>query len=104
MPTARSASTPSASSPSIPSQRYSLSSYALAIAAFPAPPDRHGYVWEAPAGPGAIIRYTATVPTAHWREIGERIAGDAPPVRIVELNLRRVGDTAWPAADPVPMR
>jgi|GEM_PF-5912863 len=32
------------------------------------------------------------------------IAGDAPPVRTVDRALRRIGESAWPAADPVPMR
>lgn len=63
-----------------------------------------GYVWETPAGPGAVIRYTATIGDGRWVEIGERIAGSAPPVRMVEMRLTRVGDTAWPASEPVPMR
>ena len=63
-----------------------------------------GYVWEIPAGPGAIIRYTATIGGGAWREVGERIAGTAPPVQIFEMNLKRVGDTGWPAAGAVPMR
>ena len=63
-----------------------------------------GYVWEAPAGPGAIIRYTATIQGDSWVEIGERIAGSAPPMRVVEMRLTRVGDSAWPLGDPVPMR
>ena len=32
-------------------------------------------------GPGAMIRYTATIRDGSWHEIGERIAGGAPPVR-----------------------
>jgi hypothetical protein len=85
--------------------RYSLTSWAMGYSGtFPLRLTDDGYVWEAPAGPGAIMRYTAVVRGDSWHEIGERIAGDAPPVRTVELNLRRVGDTSWPAADPVPMR
>lgn len=61
-------------------------------------------VWEAPAGPGAVIRHTATIRDGMWHEIGERITGDDPPIRVSELNLRRVADTQWPAADPVPPR
>ncbi|MDB5721997.1 MAG: hypothetical protein JWP15_2615, partial [Alphaproteobacteria bacterium] len=26
------------------------------------------------------------------------------PLQIFEMNLKRVGDTGWPAANPVPMR
>ena len=45
--------------------------------AFPIRPTEDGYVWEIPAGPGAIIRYTATIRDGTLREIGERIAGEA---------------------------
>jgi len=84
---------------------YSLTSWAMGYSGtFPLRLTDDGYVWEAPAGPGAIMRYTAVVHGDSWHEIGERIAGDAAPVRTVELNLRRVSDTDWPAADPVPMR
>ena len=55
-----------------------------------------GYVWEVPGGPGAVIRYTATIGNGAWREIGERVAGEAAPVQIFEMNLKRVGDTDWP--------
>jgi hypothetical protein len=86
-------------------KKYSMRSYALGYAGvFPLEPKTDGYVWQIPAGPGAIIRYTATITKDHWREIGERVAGDAPPVQIFEMNLTRVGDTSWPAGDPVPMK
>ena len=86
-------------------KRYTLHSYALGHSGdFPLEVTPTGYVWQIPAGPGAIIRYTATVAGTHWREIGERVAGTAPPMQIFEMNLTRVGDTNWPAADPVPMR
>jgi len=84
---------------------YSLTSWAMGYSGtFPLRLTDDGYVWEAPAGPGAIMRYTAVVQGDSWHEIGERIAGDSPPVRTVELTLRRVSDTDWPAANPVPMR
>lgn len=84
---------------------YTLSSWAQGFSGvFPFRPTADGYVWEVPGGPGAIIRYTATIRGGAFREIGERIAGDAPPVQIFEMNLTRIADTAWPAADPVPMR
>lgn len=60
--------------------------------------------WETPAGPGAVIRHTATIRNGLWHEVSERIAGDAPPMRVAELNLSRMSDTSWPAADPVPAR
>jgi hypothetical protein len=86
-------------------RRYSLTSWAQGHAGtFPFQVTADGYVWEVPAGPGAIIRYTATIGEGTLREVGHRIAGDAPPVQIFEMNLRRVGDSDWPAANPVPMR
>ena len=85
--------------------RYTITSYALGRSgAFALRLTGDGYVWEVPAGPGAVIRYTATLRDGTWREIGERIAGEAAPLQVFEMNLRRVGDTAWPGADPVPMR
>ena len=84
---------------------YSLTSWALGHSVtVPLTITDTGYVWEAPAGPGAVIRYTATIGNGRWHEIGERIAQGQPPVRVVELNLRRVGDSDWPAAGAAPMR
>ena len=86
-------------------QAYVLHAYAQGYGGdFPFRVTPTGYVWEVPSGPGAIIRYTATIGEGRWREIGERVAGQAPPLQIFEMNLKRVGDTGWPAANPVPMR
>jgi hypothetical protein len=60
-----------------------------------------GYVWEIPAGP-ATIRYTAVIKNGAWREVGDRIVPGQDPVRFFEMNLRRVGNTTWPAAGAVP--
>jgi len=85
--------------------RYSLTSWALGHSlTVPLTITETGYVWEAPAGPGAVIRYTATIRDGTWHEVGERIAAGQPPMRMVELNLRRVSDTDWPGAGAVPMR
>ncbi|MEA3011525.1 MAG: hypothetical protein QOD42_70 [Sphingomonadales bacterium] len=84
---------------------YTLTSWARGYSGvFPFRVTADGYAWEIPAGPGATIRYTATVGDGTLREVGYLVAGDAPPRQIFEMNLRRVGDTAWPAGDPVPMR
>ena len=86
-------------------RQYSLTSHAMGFGGtFPLTVTEDGFAWETPAGPGTVLRYRATIRDGAWHEIGERIVGDSPPVRIVELNLRRVGDTAWPAGDPVPAR
>lgn len=60
-----------------------------------------GYVWEVPAGPDAIIRYTSTVKDRRWREVGEYIANGKPPVQAFEMNLTRIGDTDWPLTTPI---
>ena len=84
---------------------YTLHSYAMGHKGdFPLTVTSGGYVWEVPAGPGARIRYTATIGGGKWREVGDRIVGDAEPVRIFEMNLTRIGDSGWPDANPVPMR
>jgi hypothetical protein len=48
------------------------------------------------------IRYTVTIKDGLWNEIGERITPGRDPVRFVELNLNRIGDTDWPAAGVIP--
>ncbi len=84
---------------------YSFSSWAQGYSGvFPFRVTANGYEWETQAGPGAVIRYTATIDGDHFREVGYRVAGSAPPVQIFEMNLRRVSDTDWPAAGAVPMR
>jgi hypothetical protein len=87
------------------SRAYTLHSYAMGYAGdFPLIVRPDGYVWEIPAGPGATLRYTATIAGGAWREVGERVAGTAAPVKIFEMNLKRVGNSAWPAGGAVPMK
>lgn len=84
---------------------YVLHSYAEGHGGdFPLTVTDTGYVWEVPAGPGATIRYTATIGKGAWREVGYRVAGSAPPVQVFEMNLVRVGNTDWPAGGAVPPR
>jgi hypothetical protein len=59
-----------------------------------------GYVWEIPAGP-MTIRYTAVVKDGAWREVGDQIMPGKEPIRFFEMNLKRVGDTQWPAAGAI---
>lgn len=63
-----------------------------------------GVVWEIPIGPRMVIRHTATIGNGRWHEISDLIAEGRPPLRVAELDLRRVGDSDWPAAGAVPMR
>src|SRR5438270_6824610 len=80
---------------------YTLHSYALGnVGDFALKPTADGYVWEIPAGP-MTIRYTAVVKEGAWREVGDRIVPGQDPVRFFEMNLKRVGDTNWPAAGAI---
>lgn len=61
-------------------------------------PKPDGYVWTIPAGPNATIRYTAVVKGDTYKEIGEYLAEGKPPHQTFEMNLTRVGPSAWPGA------
>lgn len=61
----------------------------------------NGYVWEIPAGP-MTIRYTCVVKDGTWQEVGDRIVPGKDPVRFFEMNLKRVGETTWPAGGAIP--
>ena len=82
--------------------KYELRSYAQGLSGtFELRPTADGYVWEIPAGPGAVVRYTATIQGDRWREVGAYIASGRPPAPMFEMDLRRVGDTDWPLTTPV---
>lgn len=61
----------------------------------------NGVTWELAAGPQATVRYTITIEGGVWHEVGECLAKDQPPRQILEMTLKRTGDTDWPAAQPV---
>lgn len=67
----------------------------------PITPTGSGFTLEYPDG-GAIMRLTISVANGVWNEVGERRSGSEAPVRVLELSLRRVGDTDWPAGGAVP--
>ncbi len=86
-------------------QSYSISSWALGQqGVFPFHVRADGYDWEVPAGPGASIKYSATIVNGEFVEVGHHVAGSAAPIKIFEMRLRRVGNTTWPVGDAVPMR
>ena len=62
-------------------------------------------VWQGPASGTAMdgTKY-ATVKADSWREVGEYIAKDKPPIKTFEMNLKKVGDTDWPLAAPIQPR
>jgi hypothetical protein len=59
-----------------------------------------GYTWDIPAGP-MTIHYTAVIKDGTWSEVGDRIVSGKDPIRFFEMNLKRVGDTDWPAAGAI---
>ncbi|HET6349423.1 MAG TPA: DUF1579 domain-containing protein [Candidatus Krumholzibacteria bacterium] len=83
-------------------KKYTLHSYAMGRTGdFTVTPTADGYMWEIPAGP-MTIRYTATIKDGTWHEVGERVMQGKDPVQFFEMNLKRVGDTDWPAAGAIP--
>ena len=84
---------------------YSIHSHAQGMRGdFAFTPASDGYSWETPAGPGATIRYTATIRDGELHEVGDRIVAGRDPQRIFDMRLKRLGDTDWPAAGAVPPR
>lgn len=80
---------------------YSMRSYAHGMVGdYVVTPAADGFSWEIPAGP-MIIRYTAVVKGDVWKEVGERILPNKEPVRFFEMELKRIGDSNWPAAGAV---
>jgi hypothetical protein len=81
--------------------RFTMHSYAMgSVGDFNLTPSADRFVWEIPAGP-ATIRYTAVVKDGTWKEVGDRIAPGKEPARFFEMNLKRVGDSDWPAAGAI---
>jgi hypothetical protein len=83
---------------------YTLRSYAQGnVGDFEIKPTKDGFEWEIPAGP-MKIHYTAVVKDGAWREVGDRLMPGKEPVRFFEMNLKRIGDTDWPAAGAISPR
>jgi hypothetical protein len=83
---------------------YTLQSHAQGqVGSFVIKPTADGYTWEIPAGP-MTIRYTAVIKDGTLREVGDRIVPGQEPVRFFEMNLKRVGDSDWPAGGAIPMK
>jgi hypothetical protein len=80
---------------------FTLHSYALgSVGDFKLTPTADGYVWEIPAGP-MTMRYTATIKGGTWLEVGDRVIPGKGPIRFFEMNLKRMGDTTWPASGAI---
>lgn len=81
--------------------RYMMRSYANGQAGdFPLEATGDGFRWTTPSR-GGEMRYTTTFRDGEWTELGDFVMPGRDPMRVIELRLRRRGDTGWPAADPV---
>lgn len=81
--------------------RYVMRSYANGQAAdFPLEATADGFRWTTPSR-GGEMRYVTTFRDGEWVETGDFVMPGREPMRVIELRLRRRGDTGWPAADPV---
>jgi hypothetical protein len=86
-------------------RRYTMRSYAMGYAGdFPLTVRADGFSWSHPAEPGATMRYTATIGNGQWHEIGERVEANKPPVKVLDMKLRRLGPSSWPQAGAVELR
>ncbi len=80
---------------------YTMHSYAMGhVGDYALTPTADGFTWEIPAGP-MTIRYTAKIEDGRWVEVGDRLVPGQEPVRFLEMNLERAGDTGWPAEGAV---
>ena len=70
---------------------------------FPFQVKDEGFTWEAAGPDGARIRYRARISQGVWHETGERVAPDGSVTKVTDIRMKRLGDTPWPAGDPVPM-
>jgi hypothetical protein len=58
--------------------------------------------WDLPAGPNATLHFVLDFSTPGvWHETGQYISAGHPPVTTLDMTLKRVGDTDWPAAGAV---
>ncbi len=63
-------------------------------------PTSNGFEWVLERGT-MKIQYTATIKDGIWHEVGVRHMEGQEPIQFFEMTLKRIGDTDWPAANPV---
>lgn len=69
-----------------------------ATGSFPIMLTDDGYEWQIPAGPGAVVRYSATYDGETWTETGHLIAEGRAPTETFHMAIKRIDHTDWPAA------
>lgn len=85
------------------SDQYSITSWTGGHSGkFPLTPTDAGFDWTVTVPNGAKITYRASVADGKWSEVGTFAGNGTAPVDFVQLDVERIGDTAWPAAGFVP--
>jgi hypothetical protein len=80
---------------------YVMRSYAGGHASdFPLTADASGFRWSVQTERGPIDYVTVHAP-GEWVETGDMQIPGRDPLRVITLRLKRVGDSAWPAAGAV---
>jgi hypothetical protein len=80
---------------------YTMHSYAQGnVGDFSFKPTADGFEWEILAGP-MTIHNKAVIKDGTWHEVGDRIMSGKDPVRIFEMNIKRIADSLWPAGGAV---
>ncbi|WP_426027797.1 DUF1579 domain-containing protein [Brevundimonas sp. TWP2-3-4b2] len=83
------------------SDRFMMRSYANGQAGdFPLAATTDGFAWSTPSR-GGEMRYVTTFKDGEWVEVGHFVMPGREPLKVIELRLRRRGDTDWPAGNPV---
>lgn len=59
-------------------------------------PTPDGCIWDIHAGP-MTIRHTVVIKDGIWHEVGDHMMPGKEPVRFMEMKLKRIGDSTWPA-------
>ncbi len=89
-------------SPTAPEGGWEMRSYANGRSGtFPFEITDTGYVWSLPAGPGARMVYSATFDGDTWHQTGAYTPAEGPARQTFEMTLTRIGESDWPAANPV---
>lgn len=80
---------------------YMMRSYAGGHASdFPLTADATGFRWSVQTESGPIDYVTVHTP-GEWVETGDMQIEGREPLRVITMRLKRVGDSAWPAAGAV---
>jgi hypothetical protein len=62
--------------------------------------DVGGFRWNVPSR-GGELRYATSLENGEWVETGDYVMEGRPPMRVIDMRLRRVGDADWPAGGTV---